>query len=154
AGGPLEITLAIAPAVCTALGVWLGSRNGRKVRIKIGDIEAEAQTREDVEALLARAQEIQKQIAQRKEQPKQIQPYAYLRLREGASTGRCILAPWTRSGQTLRCALSEIGLRLKHSQTIWQQLESDGATLNCRRRAFVPGPNILHTTTCLSITMN
>jgi len=35
------------------------ARYGRKVRLKIGEIEAEAQTREEVEKLLARAQEIQ-----------------------------------------------------------------------------------------------
>jgi hypothetical protein len=64
--------VAVVPALCAALGAWLGSRNGRKVRIKIGDIEAEAQTREDVEALLARAQEIQQQIAQRNQAPKVI----------------------------------------------------------------------------------
>jgi hypothetical protein len=68
----LPLAIAAVPAFCTALGAWLGSRNGRKVRLKIGDIEAEAQTREDVEALLARAQEIQQQIAQRNQQPKLI----------------------------------------------------------------------------------
>jgi hypothetical protein len=44
------------------------------VRIKVGDIEVEAQTREDVEALIARAPEIPQQIAQRNQQPKIIQP--------------------------------------------------------------------------------
>ena len=43
----------------TALGAWLHARYGRKVRLKIGDIEAEAQTLKEVEKLIARAQEIQ-----------------------------------------------------------------------------------------------
>jgi hypothetical protein len=46
----------------------LASRSGRrKVRLKIGDIEAEAQTVKEVEKLLARAQEMQ-----RSNQPKVI----------------------------------------------------------------------------------
>jgi hypothetical protein len=40
-------------------GAWLQAKNGRKVRLKVGDIEAEAQTAEEVERLLAKAQEIQ-----------------------------------------------------------------------------------------------
>src|SRR5215471_11588653 len=39
-----ELTKSIVPALCTALGAWLGARLGRKVRIKVGDIEAEAHT--------------------------------------------------------------------------------------------------------------
>src|ERR1035441_3374563 len=37
---------------------WLAARNGRKIRVKVGDIEAEAQTAEDLEKLLVKAQEI------------------------------------------------------------------------------------------------
>jgi hypothetical protein len=65
---------AAVPALCGALGAWLASRSGRKVRIKIGDIEAEAHTQEEVEKLLAHAQEIQQQNSQRNQQPKVIQP--------------------------------------------------------------------------------
>jgi hypothetical protein len=61
---------AVTPALCTAVGAWLGSRNGRKVRIKVGDIEAEAQTREDVEKLLERARGIQQEIQERNQPPK------------------------------------------------------------------------------------
>lgn len=56
----LQGMLAVAPALCTALGAWLHARYGRKVRLKIGEIEVEAQTREEVEKLLAKALEIQR----------------------------------------------------------------------------------------------
>jgi len=39
-------------------GVWLQARSGRRVRLKVGEIEVEAQTVEEVERLLACAQEI------------------------------------------------------------------------------------------------
>jgi hypothetical protein len=66
-GGGLTGTFAL---IGTALGVfigagatvvaaWLNSKNGRKVRLKVGDIEVEAQTLDQVEQLIARAQEIQ-----------------------------------------------------------------------------------------------
>jgi hypothetical protein len=42
--------------VGAALGAWLTARYGRKVRVKIGDIEVEAQSPKQVEELLARAQ--------------------------------------------------------------------------------------------------
>jgi hypothetical protein len=65
---------AAVPALCTALGVWLGSRNGRKVRIKVGDTEVEAQTPEEVEKLLAHAQQIQQENQLRNQPPKIIVP--------------------------------------------------------------------------------
>lgn len=62
----VQIGSKVIPALITvlsgALGAWLHARYGRKVRLKIGDIEAEAQTREEVEKLLARALEIQQHI--------------------------------------------------------------------------------------------
>jgi hypothetical protein len=39
----------------TVLGLWLQTGSGRKARLKIGEIEAEAQSRGDVEELLAHA---------------------------------------------------------------------------------------------------
>jgi hypothetical protein len=42
-----------------ALGAWLKGRYGRKARVKIGDVEAEAQTIKEVGALLAKIQEFQ-----------------------------------------------------------------------------------------------
>lgn len=57
----------ITGVVVGAVATWLHARAGRKVRLKIGDIEAEAQTVKEVEKLLARAQEMQ-----RSNQPKVI----------------------------------------------------------------------------------
>jgi hypothetical protein len=56
----LRVIPTIGPLVATAAGAWLHARYGRKVRIKAGDIEAEAQTAEEVEKLLNKAFEIQK----------------------------------------------------------------------------------------------
>jgi hypothetical protein len=39
-------------AVATAAGAWVQARYGRKARLKIGDVEAEARTPEEVESLL------------------------------------------------------------------------------------------------------
>jgi hypothetical protein len=54
--GEFIISLApiLSPAFGAALGAWLQGRRGRKVRVKFDDIEIEAQTREQVEILLAR----------------------------------------------------------------------------------------------------
>lgn len=52
--GPPLITGAAA-----IIGGWLQARYGRKVKFKIGDVEAEARTLEEVENLLAKAQEMQ-----------------------------------------------------------------------------------------------
>ena len=54
------------------LGAWLDSHNGRKVRVQIGGIEAEAQTRAEVEKLIAQALEIQQELRQRDQPPKVI----------------------------------------------------------------------------------
>ena len=42
----------ITASVLATLGVFFQSRNGRKVRIKIGDVDAEAQNAEEVKELL------------------------------------------------------------------------------------------------------
>lgn len=63
----LEMVKGVGPAMFTALGVWLQARYGRRVRLKVGDIEAEARTKEEVEQLIARAQKIQ-----RNNEPKKI----------------------------------------------------------------------------------
>lgn len=69
AAGEYSIKLAaiVGPVLGTAIGAWLHARYGRKVRLKIGEVEAEAQTVEEVEKLLDRAQEIQQ-----RNQPKMI----------------------------------------------------------------------------------
>jgi hypothetical protein len=50
---------ALLGAIGVALGAWLKGRYGRKARVKIGDVEAEAQTIEEVGALIAKIQEFQ-----------------------------------------------------------------------------------------------
>ena len=64
----IKFTELAVPVIGTVVGAWLHARYGRKVRLKIGEIEAEAQTWEDVDKLLARAQQIQ----QRSQPPKVI----------------------------------------------------------------------------------
>lgn len=44
------------------IGAWLNARYGRKVRLKVGDIEAEARTVAEVEALLKKADELRPRI--------------------------------------------------------------------------------------------
>lgn len=60
-GYPLpEFLVAFSPAMAALAaicGAWLQARYGRKIRIKIGDVEAEARTFEEIEQLLKRAQE-------------------------------------------------------------------------------------------------
>jgi len=59
-GFPLpEFVIVLGPAIVTALGVacvaWIQGRNGRKIRLKVGDVEAEARTPEEIDGLLASA---------------------------------------------------------------------------------------------------
>lgn len=49
---------AISPVLTGILGAWLQSKVGRRVRLKIEDIEAEASTVQEVEQLIHRAQEL------------------------------------------------------------------------------------------------
>ncbi len=60
---PLAVAAALGPTLGAALGAWLHARYGRKVRLKIGEIEAEAQTPEEVEKLIAEALVIQERNA-------------------------------------------------------------------------------------------
>jgi hypothetical protein len=56
------VTVLAAPALGViggALGAWISGRAGRKVRLKVGDIEVEARTIEEFELLLQRAQALQ-----------------------------------------------------------------------------------------------
>ncbi len=54
-GDFLIVAQTLAPAAFTFLGVWIQSRLGRKVRIKIGDTEVEASTAKEAERLLEKA---------------------------------------------------------------------------------------------------
>jgi len=55
----VKLVAIVGPVLGTGIGAWLHARSGRKVRLKIGDIEAEARTVEEVEKLLDRAKDIQ-----------------------------------------------------------------------------------------------
>jgi hypothetical protein len=55
----IKFTEHAVPVIGTVVGAWLHSKYGRKVRLKVGDIDAEAQTPEEVQGLLERAQEFQ-----------------------------------------------------------------------------------------------
>jgi len=57
----IKLAAVVGPVLGTGIGAWLRGRYGRKVRVKVGanEIEVEAQTVEEVERLIARAQEIQ-----------------------------------------------------------------------------------------------
>ena len=66
AGGPflsgefvLKLADKIGPPLIAGIAGWLHGRSGRKVRLKIGDVEVEAPTMKDVERLVALVSEIQ-----------------------------------------------------------------------------------------------
>lgn len=50
---------AVSPVLTGILGAWLQSRAGRKVHLRVGDIEVEARTVEEADQLLQRAQALQ-----------------------------------------------------------------------------------------------
>jgi hypothetical protein len=50
----------VVTPIATLTGAWLHARLGRKVRLKIGDVEAEAQTVEDVKRLLDQAEQLKR----------------------------------------------------------------------------------------------
>jgi hypothetical protein len=66
AGGPflsgefvLKLADKIGPPLIAGIAGWLHGRSGRKVRLKVGDIEVEAPTMKEVENLVALIPEIQ-----------------------------------------------------------------------------------------------
>ena len=48
-----------SPSLGGFVGTWLQAKHGRKVRVRIGDVEAEVQTADEFETLLAKAEENQ-----------------------------------------------------------------------------------------------
>lgn len=50
--GGLILRLEVATAALGAVGGWLAARQSRRVKVKIGDIEAEANSLKELEALL------------------------------------------------------------------------------------------------------
>ena len=67
-----EFLIPIAQVVVPALGVvlvgWLQGRAGRKVRLKVGDVEVEARTPEEVEFLLQHVKEFQSKPTKAKDE--------------------------------------------------------------------------------------
>lgn len=55
----IPLAQVFGPVLGGAAVAWLQGRAGRKLRLKVGDIEAEARTIEEVEQLLQRAQKLQ-----------------------------------------------------------------------------------------------
>jgi hypothetical protein len=62
--GDFIVQLLGAFGIGSALTAWISAKLGRKVRIKIGDLEAEASTIKELETLLEKANEIRKQMEQ------------------------------------------------------------------------------------------
>jgi hypothetical protein len=58
AGDYLIMISPVATALIAAAGTWFASKSGRKVRLRVGDIEAEASTVEEVELLVERGFEL------------------------------------------------------------------------------------------------
>ncbi|RRA02547.1 hypothetical protein [Burkholderia cepacia] len=54
-----ELGPAAIGVIGTAVGAWVSGRSGRKVRLKIGDIEAEGRTIEEITQLLQHARTFQ-----------------------------------------------------------------------------------------------
>ena len=48
----------LGPAIVAALGGWLAGRNGRKVKIKVGEIEVEANSVKELDEVLERVGKI------------------------------------------------------------------------------------------------
>ena len=56
----IPLIQAVGPTFVAILVAWLQNRAGRKVRLKVGDVEAEARTAQEVERLLTKAMEMQR----------------------------------------------------------------------------------------------
>jgi hypothetical protein len=63
----MTVLAPVATAIIGAFGGWFAARTGRKVRLKVGDLEAEAHSIEDVQKLFALADARVKPIQQQKE---------------------------------------------------------------------------------------
>lgn len=60
AGDYLIMISPIATGLIGAAGAWFASKSGRKIRLRVGDVEAEASTIEDVQFLIERGFELRK----------------------------------------------------------------------------------------------
>jgi hypothetical protein len=57
----VTFTKVAGPILGVILVTWLKGRSGRKVSLKIGDVKAEAQTKEEIDQLLESAKKFQQQ---------------------------------------------------------------------------------------------
>lgn len=57
----------IVPAVSVAVVAWISGRAGRKLRLKVGDVELEASTQKDIDLLFAKALELKAAQAKQSE---------------------------------------------------------------------------------------
>lgn len=62
----LPVAQAVGPIIGAGLSAWFQGRAGRKLRLKVGDLEVEARTPEEIEQLLELAQALEA----RREAPK------------------------------------------------------------------------------------
>jgi hypothetical protein len=53
----IPLAQVVGPALGVVLVAWLQGRSGRKVKLKVGDVEAEARSVEEVQTLLRSAQQ-------------------------------------------------------------------------------------------------
>ena len=66
----LAFAKVLGPATIAALGGWLAGRNGRKVKIKVGEIEAEANSVKELDEVLERVGKIKHDNEPRRENSK------------------------------------------------------------------------------------
>lgn len=59
---------AVIPGAAAVCGAWVQARYGRKVRLKIGDVEAEGRTTEEIENLLRQAKNFRGKVHSRQPQ--------------------------------------------------------------------------------------
>jgi hypothetical protein len=55
----LSVVQTVGPIVGPAFGAWLQGRAGRKLRLKVGEVEVEARTVDEIDELLKRAKALQ-----------------------------------------------------------------------------------------------
>ena len=48
----------VVPALTAVAVAWITKKNGRKLRLKVGDVELEGNTKEDIDLLVAKAKEL------------------------------------------------------------------------------------------------
>lgn len=60
----LPLAQVVGPIVGVAVGAWIQGRAGRKVRLKVGDIELEANCPAEIDHLVAKAMALKAQLAE------------------------------------------------------------------------------------------